>query len=142
MGPEGGSAGYFHDLDLLLGELSAEQRRLSPFEVHKQLDKVVETYRQKEHTAHQKKYSKEMFDALPQDKLIETMNASHEEYARFTEKANAMRYPMAESQGGMITINGRDVLFRGPAMSTNDVSSAPEFQDLSSIPEIWVTCNE
>lgn len=141
VGLEGRSAGYFHELDLLLGELSAEQRRLSPFEVKKQLDNVVETYRQKEHTAHQKKYNKEMFDALPQEELIEAMNTSQEEYSRLMKKAETMRYPEAESQGGMITIDGQDILFRGPVMSTNDANRAPEFQDLSSTPEIWVTCD-
>ncbi len=140
VGLEGGSAGYFHELDLLLGELSAEQRRLSPFKVQKQLNVVLETYRQKEHVAHQEKYSKKMYDSLPPEKLVETMNTSQEEYSRIMAKAEAMRYPEAESQGGMITINGQDVFFRGPAMSTNDANRAPEFQDLSSIPEIWVTC--
>ncbi len=142
VGPEGGSAGYFHELDLLLGELSAEQRGLSPFEVRKQLRDVVEAYQNKKLAAHQKKYNKEMWNTLPQDKFNEVMEASSEEMSRVMDDAKAMRYPEASSQGGMITINGNDVLFRGPAMSTNDVSRAPEFQDLSSIPEIWVTCNE
>ena len=141
VGLEGGSAGYFYELDLLLGELSAEQRKLSPLKVQKQLDDVVGNYNQKEYTAIQKKYSKEMYDNLPPEKLLETMNPSQEEYSRVAEKAKAMRYPRAGSQGGMITINGQDVFFRGPAMSTNDADRAPEFQDLSSIPEIWVTCD-
>ena len=142
VGPEGGAAGYFHELDLLLGELSAEQRRLSPFEVQKQLRDVVGEYRNKKMAAHQKKYSKEMWNTLPQDKLNEVLEASQQELSQSMDEANAMSYPKAESQGGMITITGQDVLFRGPAMSTNDANRAPEFQDLSSIPEIWVTCVE
>jgi len=141
VGLEGRHAGYFYELDLLLGELSAEQRKLSPLKVQKQLNDVVENYNQKEYAALQKKYSKEMYDNLPPEKLIETMNSSQAEYSRVAEKAKAMHYPKAGSQGGMITINGRDVLFRGPAMSTNDSNRTPEFQDLSSIPEIWVTCD-
>ena len=142
VGPEGQSAGYFHDFELLLGELSAEQHRLSPFEVRKQIRNVGEAYRSKKLAAHQKKYSNEMWNTLPPEKLNEVMEASNEEMSRFMDEANAMRYPEAASRGGMITINGRDVLFRGPAMSTDDANRAPEFQDLLSIPEIWVTCNE
>lgn len=140
VGLEGRSAGYFHNFDLLLGELSAEQRRLSPLDVKKQLSEVVETYQTRELLAHQKKYDKDTWNNVPPDKLNEVMEASSKEMSAFMDKADAMRYPEATSHGGVVTIDGRDVMFRGLAMSTSDASRAPEFVDLSALTEAFVTC--
>lgn len=140
VGPEGGSAGSFHDFDLLLGELSAEQRGLSPFEVKQQLTGVVEAYQSKQMLAHQKKYSKESWNSVPPEKLNELMEASNREMTVYMEKADAMRYPEAASRGGVVTVDGQAILFRGPALSTSDASRAPEFTDLSAPPEAFVTC--
>jgi hypothetical protein len=140
VGLEGRGAGYFHNFDLLLGELSAEQRRLSPLDVKKQLSEVVETYRTRELLAHQKKYNKDTWNNVPPDKLNEMLEASSQEMSVFMDKAAAMRYPEATSHGGVVTIDGRDVLFRGQAMSTSDASRAPEFGDLAALTEAFVTC--
>ena len=142
VGAEGRHAGYFYNFDLLLGELSAEQRRLSPIDVKQQLGSVVEAYRNKELVAHQKTYNKDVFNSLPPDKMIEVMEASNKEMTAAMDKADAMRYPEAASRGGMITIDEQAVLFRGPALSTSDASRAPEFMDLSAPPEAYVTCRD
>jgi hypothetical protein len=140
VGPEGASAGYFHNFDLLLGELSAEQRKLSPLEVKKQLQDVAGAYQQKAHLAHQEKYKNVKWDSMPPDKMNEAMEASQAEYSRIMEKVKTMRYPEAASRGGVVTIKGQDVLFRGPALSPNDADHATEFGDLSATPEVFVSC--
>jgi hypothetical protein len=142
VGPEGSGAGYFHNFDLLLGELSAEQRRLSPLDVKKQLSEVVETYQTRELLAHQKKYNKDAWNNVPPEKLNTMMEASSKEMSVFMDKADAMRYPEATSHGGVVTIDGRDAMFRGQAMSTSDASRAPEFGDLSALTEAFVTCQK
>ena len=140
VGLEGRGAGYFHKFDLLLGELSAEQRRLSPLDVKKQLSEVVETYQTRELLAHQKKYNKDTWNNVPPEKLNEMLEASSKEMSVFMDKADAMRYPEATSHGGLVTIDGKDVLFRGRAMSTSDASRAPEFEDFTTLTEAFVTC--
>lgn len=134
--------GSFHDFDLLLGELSAEQRKLSPFEVQKQLQDAVQSYRNEEIAAYQEKNNKDEWNSLPPDKMIEAMEASHEELSQAMDKADAMTYPEASSDGGAITIDGRDILFRGPAMQSNDADRAPELRNLAAVPEIFVTCGD
>ena len=140
VGMEGRGRGYFHNFDLLLGELSDDQRKLSPFKVKKQLSGVVEAYQSKQLAKHQKKYSKEVVNALPPNKMIEVMEASQKEMSAYMDRAESMRFPEAQSRGGAITINGKNILFRGPAMHTNDADRAPEFQDISETPELFVTC--
>ena len=142
VGLEGSGRGYFHNFDLLLGELTAEQRKLSPLDVKKQLTEVVEVYRTRELTAYQNKYSQEMLNALPPEKMMEVLDASQKEMSQFMDRADAMRYPEATSRGGAITINGKNVLFRGPPMDTNDADRAPELRDLSGMPEIWLACDD
>ena len=132
---------YFQEMDLFLGELSAEQRRLSPREVRGQIQNIGQEYNIKEQTAIQKKY-KEMFKSVPPEKIGEVIVAQGKEMDRLTEKVEAMRYPEASSRGGAITVNGQNVHYRGPKMHTQDAARAAEFQDLSAEPEIWVTCGE
>lgn len=81
-----GSKSDFQSLDLILGELSVEQLRLSPFATRKE--------------------------------------------------------PTATSEGGRFTMSGQDSHFRGPAMSSTSNDNVPEFNDLSAIPEFFVTCAE
>lgn len=132
---------YFQGLDLFLGELSADQRKLPPRQVREQIQKIGEEYNIKEMTAIQKKY-KEMFKSVPPEKIGEVIEAQGKEMDRLTEKVEAMRYPEASSRGGAITVNGQNVHYRGPKMHTQDVARAAEFQDLSAEPEIWITCGE
>ena len=68
------------------------------------------------------------------------MEASQKEMSAYMDRAESMRFPEAQSRGGAITINGKNILFRGPAMHTNDADRAPEFQDISETPELFVTC--
>jgi hypothetical protein len=68
------------------------------------------------------------------------LEASSKEMSVFMDKADAMRYPEATSHGGLVTIDGKDVLFRGRAMSTSDASRAPEFEDFTTLTEAFVTC--
>ncbi|MCZ6799474.1 MAG: hypothetical protein O7F12_03215 [Nitrospirae bacterium] len=130
---------YFQDLDLFLGELSADQRSLSPREVKGQLEKVWQEYNTKGIAAIQEKY-KEMFKSVPPEKLGEVIEAQGKEMDRLAEEVKAIRYPSAISRGGAITVSGRDVHYGGPKMHSNDAARTPEFQDLLATPEVWVTC--
>ena len=117
---------YFQGLDLFLGELSADQRKLPPRQVRGQIQKIGEEYNIKEMTAIQKKY-KEMFKSVPPEKIGEVIEAQSKEMDRLTKKVEAMRYPEASSRGGAITVNGQNVHYRGPKMHTQDVARAAEF---------------
>jgi len=132
---------YFHELDLFLGELSADQRNLPPRQVRGQIQKIGEEYNIKEMTAIQKKY-KEMFKSVPPEKIGEVIEAQGKEMDRVTEKVKSMRYPSASSGGGTITVSGPDIHYRGPKLATNDAVRAPEFKNLSAIPEVWVICGK
>lgn len=132
---------YFQNLDLFLGELSAEQRSLPPREVERQIQQIGQEYSNKEMAAIQQKY-KEMFKSVPPEKIGEVIEAQGKEMDGVTEKVKAMRYPTATSHYGAITVNGRDIHYRGPKMDTNDAARTPEFKNLSAIPEVWVTCGK
>jgi hypothetical protein len=132
---------YFHNLDLFLGELSAEQHNLPPRQVRQQIKNVGQDYNIQEQTAILKKYE-EMLKSAPPEKKGELFEAQNEETKRLNEKVEAMRYPEASSRGGAVTVNGQNVHYRGPKMNTQDAARAAEFQDFSAEPEIWVTCGE
>jgi hypothetical protein len=132
---------YFQNLDLFLGELSADQRSLPPREVERQIQQIGQEYSNKEMAAIQKKY-KEMANSVPPEKIGEVIEAQGREMDRVTEKVKTMRYPTATSHYGAITVNGRDIHYRGPKMDTNDAARTPEFKNLSAIPEVWVTCGK
>ena len=157
---------YFQDMDLLLGELTPEQRTLSPRKVAQQLRDKVGSFTNREMAAIQKKYEKKIaafqkkFDEempalkkkygtnVPQDKVAELMdpfnkisNAQSMEMNKVQEQAKAMRYPEARSFGA-ITVTGQQIHFGGSKMSTRDAGRAPEFQSLPEKNELWVTCGE
>jgi hypothetical protein len=132
---------YFQNLDLFLGELSADQRSLPPREVERQIQQIGQEYSNKEMAAIQKKY-KEMANSVPPEKIGEVIEAQGREMDRVTEKVKTMRYPTATRHYGAITVNGRDIHSRGPKLDTNDAARTPEFKNLSAIPEVWVTCGK
>ena len=132
---------YFHKLDLFLGELSADQRSLTSTEVKGQIQKIGQEYSNKEMPAIQKKY-KELFKSGPPEKIGKVLEAQSKEMDRVAETVEAMRYPSASSGGGTITVRGPDIHYRGPKLATNDAVRAPEFKNLSAIPEVWVTCGK
>jgi len=157
---------YFQNMDLLLGELTPEQRTLSPRKVAEQLRDKVGSFTNREMAAIQKKYEKKIaafqkkFDEempalkkkygtnVPQDKVAELMdpfnemsNAQSAEMDKVQEQAKAMRYPEARSFGA-ITVTGQQVHFGGSKMSTQDADRAPEFQSLPEKTELWLTCGE
>jgi hypothetical protein len=132
---------YFQNLDLFLGELSADQRSLPPREAERQIQQIGQEYSNKEMAAIQKKY-KEMANSVPPEKIGEVIEAQGREMDRVTEKVKTMRYPTATSHYGAVTVKGRDIHYRGPKMHTNDAARTPEFKNLSAIPEVWVTCGE
>jgi len=140
VGLEGRGAGPFHDFDLLLGEVSAQQRQLSPLQLKKELEEVVTAYTNKEYALLKQKYSQDDMNALPPDKMIEMLNKSTQEYEKVADKAKAMRYPHATGSGGTITINERKILFRGPALAISEPDNAEEFGELSALPEVFLTC--
>ena len=157
---------YFQNMDLLLGELTSEQRKLSPLKVKEQLQKKVETFGNTQMAAIKAKYDPEIaawqkkFDIempalkkeygtnVPQDKIEVLMDpfnklldAQGKEMDKVQEQVKAMRYPAARSFG-TITVNGQEVHFGGSKLSTQDASRAPEFQNLPAKTELWVTCGK
>ena len=156
----------FQNMDLLLGELTPEQRTLSPLKVAEQLRDKVAAFEVKETVAVQENYEKKMADYqkqfdiempalkkqygtnVPPDKMEELMdpfnklmNAQGKEMDQVQEQVKAMRYPAARSFGA-ITVTGQEVHFGGSKLSTQDGGRAPEFQDLPEKTELWVTCGE
>ncbi len=136
-----GSDRQFTNMELLLGQLSAERQTLPPGEVQEQLRKRVEAYQREAMAAVQKKYPPEMFNSVPPEKLPEVLDAQNREMEKVQEQVDAMRYPSARSPG-TIMIQGQDISFRGPKFHTNDVRRAPEFRELSGDPELEVTCQK
>ena len=141
-GTESEGAGPFHNIDLLLGEVSPAQAQLSARELQQQLRETVETYRMKELAAHQKKYNKTYWNNLPPSEFSAANDASSAEMDEIMAKADAMRFPSAESNQGVITIKGQDILFRGPALQTRDAKRAQQLQNLSALPEVFVSCGK
>jgi len=141
-GTESEGAGQFHNLDLLLGEISPAQGQLPPRELKQQLGKTVETYQAKELAAHQKKYDKTYWDNIPPSEISAAMDASSAEMDEIMAKADAMRFPSAETNQGVITIKGQDILFRGPALNTRDAKRAQQLQNLSALSEVFVSCGK
>lgn len=139
-GTESGGAGPFNNIDLLLGELSPAQAKLPPSELKQQLRETVESYQTKRLTAHQKKYDETYWNNLSPSELSAAMEASSAEMDEIMAKADAMRFPSAESNQGVITIEGQDILYRGPALNTSDAKRAKQLQNLSALPEVFVSC--
>ena len=156
----------FQNMDLFLGELTLEQRTLSPLKVAEQLNKKVEIFANKENVAIQKKYQEkivafqEKFDKemaalkkkhgqnVPPAKMGELMDpfnqlmdAQGKEMDKVQEEVKAMRYPKGRSFGA-ITVKGQEVHFGGSKLSTQDTQLAPEFKDLPEKTELWVTCGK
>ena len=156
----------FQNMDLLLGELTPEQRTLSPLKVAEELRKKVETFASKGNAAVQKKYQKKIetwqqqFDIeiaalkskhgkmVPPDKMGELMDpfnklmdAQGKEMDKVQEQVKAMRYPKGRSFG-TITVKGQEIHFGGSKLSTQADQRAPEFQDLPEKTELWVTCGK
>ncbi len=160
------SKGSFHNMDVLLGELTPEQRKLSSLKVKEQLNKKVEAFANTQYAAIKKKYDPKMaayqekFDAempalkekygkqIPPDKMkslndpfMKLMDAQGKEMDKMQNQVQAMRYPAARSFG-TITVKGQEIHFGGSKLSTQDASRAPEFQDLPEKTEFWVNCGE
>ena len=156
----------FQNMDLLLGELTPEQRILSPLIVAEQLRNKMGTFESKGIAAVQKKYEekiaawqkhfekempalkKKYGQNVPQDKVEELMEpfnnlmeAQSTEMNEVQEQVKAMRYPAARSFGA-ITLKGQEVHFGGSKLRPQDAGRAPEFQDLPEKTELWVTCGE
>ncbi len=136
-----GSDRQFTNMELLLGELSAEQGILPSGEVQEQLGKRVEAYQREAMTAVQKKYPPEMFNSVPPEKLPEIFEAQGREMDAVQAQVDEMRFPSARSHG-TITIQEHTIFFRGPKFHTNDARRAPEFQELSGDPELEITCQK
>jgi len=139
-GTESEGAGQFHTLDLLLGEISPAQARLSPLELKKQLSETVVSYRAQQMAAHQKKYNEEQLSNSSPSEMSAAMDAYSADMDAINAKADGMRFPSANSNQGVITINGQDILYRGPALNTRDAKRAQQFQNLSALPEVFVRC--
>ncbi len=131
---------YFHTVDLLLGELAPEQRTLPPLIIQKQLDDKVNKFAAEETTAVRAKYPDKKMNSLRPDEFQKVLNQQMDELDQVQDKVDAMRYPIARSRGGTITVNGQKVHYGGRAMTTSDAKRAPGFKNLSGQPEIWVTC--
>ena len=139
-GTESAGAGESHSLDLLLGELTPEQRQLSPGALERQLDEKVNAYRMQQMAAHEKKYGKAYWETLPPAEMAAALEASSAEMDIMSAEANAMQFPSAGSSDGMTTFKGRDIVFRGPPMRTSDAERAPALRELSARPEVFITC--
>ena len=157
----------FQNMDLLLGELTSEQRVLSPLKVDEQLRNKVAALEMKETAAIQKKYQEKMgayqkhFDTemtalkkqygnnIPPsemadllDPMNKLMDAQGKEMDHVREQAKTMQYPKGRSFGA-ITVTGHEVHFGGSKLSTQDVVWVPEFNDLpEEKTELWVTCGK
>ena len=118
-----------------------QQRQLSPLELKKQLAARVGAYRNKQLADHEKKYGKAYWDKVPPAEIAAAMEVSGAEMDKIMAKAHAMEFPSASDNQGVTTINGQDVVFRGPAMRTSDADRAPVFRDLSATPEIFLRCD-
>lgn len=140
-GTESSGVGRSSNIELLLGEISSEQRQLSPLELKKQLAARVGAYRSKQLADHEKKYGKAYWDKVPPAEITAAMEVSGAEMDQIMAKAHAMEFPSASDNQGVTTINGQDVVFRGPAMRTSDADRAPVFRDLSATPEIFLRCD-
>ena len=160
------SKGSFQNMDVLLGELTSEQRLLSPLKVQEQLRKKTGIFANTQRAAIKKKYDPKMaayqekFDTempalkekygkqIPPDKMKELMDpfnklsdAQSKEMNEVSKQVKAMRYPAARSFG-TITVTGQEIHFGGSKLSTSDATRAPEFKDLPEKTELWVTCGE
>ncbi|MGB5261627.1 MAG: hypothetical protein WBO34_14055 [Gammaproteobacteria bacterium] len=139
-GTESEGAGEFHSLDLLLGEISPEQRQLSPYKLQKQLSDKVAAYQNKHLARHQEKYDNAYWNKLTPAEMVAAMQVAGAEMDVIMAQADAMRFPSADSHHGVITMHGQDIVFRGPAMRTSDAERAPELKNLSAMPEIFLSC--
>ena len=139
-GTESAGAGESHGMDLLLGEITAEQRQLSPHALTRQLREKVDAYRNQQMAAYQKKYDKDYWNSLSPSEMGAAMNASNAEMSAMTARADAMQFPAASSHEGVTTFSEEGIVFRGPAMRTSDAERAPELQNLTAMPELFVTC--
>lgn len=139
-GTESEGAGESHGLELLLGEITPQQRQLSPHALKQQLSEKVVTYQGQQLAAHEKKYGKAYWDKVSPTDMVAAMNASTAEMDAIMAQADAMRFPSANSHEGMTTVDGQNILFRGPPMRTSDADRAPVFRELNAIPEVFVTC--
>ena len=161
-----GAKQTFQHIDLLLGELTAEERILPPLEVAALLQKKVNTFSNTQNAALKKKYEPQMaayqeqFDKempalkkkygkiIPQDKMAALMdpfnklsNAQSKEMSQVSEQVKAMRYPSARSNGPF-TVTGQAVHYGGSKLRTQDGQRAKEFRNLTADPELWVTCGK
>ena len=139
----------FQIMDVLLGELTPDQRSLSPLKVEEQLRKKVETFESQELAAVQKKHQKEIATLqekygkkVPQDKLgkwseafNKVMDAQGKEMDQVHEQVKALRVPRARNHGS-VTITGQDGHDGGTAFRTQDAQRAKEFRSLSADLEI------
>ncbi|MGB5707461.1 MAG: hypothetical protein WBM41_11550 [Arenicellales bacterium] len=138
---EGEGAGPFHNFELLLGEITEDQRSVSPIELKQALSKEVEAFRSKQLEMHQKKYSEEFWATVTPENINQALDASSKEMNLIMDRADAMVLPSARSVGGNNSIDGQNAVFRGPAMQTSDADRAPQLQNLEAIPEVHISCS-
>lgn len=161
-----GAKRVFQNIDLLLGELTPEERILPPLQVAELLNKKIGDFANKQNAAIKKKYDPKMaayqekFDAempalkekygkqIPQEKtaaLMDSFNklleAQSKESSQVSKQVKSMRYPSARSNGPF-TVTGQDVHYGGSPLRTTDAQRAKEFQNLTADPELWVTCGK
>lgn len=140
-GTESHGVGESHKLDLLLGEITPEQRKMSISELERQLAQKISTSRKQQMAAHENKYGKAYWDQVPPAEMAAALEITGAEMDAIMAKADAMRFPSADSHEGMTMFNEEGIIFRGPPMRTNDADRAPAFKDLSATPEVFVTCS-
>ncbi len=151
--PVGSQGRDFEELELLLGELTAEQRTLPPLKVKQELDEKVNAFSREANAAIQKKYDKERAviqekygKDVPPDKAVEATeaylkmgDAQGKEMDKVREQVKAMRFPEAKNNG-TFTINGKEVLYKGPRLRILHGKDVPQFKNLEGIPEVLLTC--
>ena len=140
-GSEGEGAGPFHDFELLLSEVTADQRNLSPLELKPKLRENAESFRNQQMAMHQEKYNEEFWATVAPENFSEAIEKSSSEMDALMEEADAMVVPVALSRGGTISIDGQKAIFRGPAMQSSDADRAPQFNNLDQLePEAHALC--
>ncbi len=136
-----GSGRQFTNMELLLGQLTAEQRVLPSGTVQEHLQTQAVTYQQAAMAAVRKKYPPDLFNSTPPEQLPELMESQNQEMDAVKKQAEEMKFPSARSHG-TIMVQGLNISFRGPKFHTNDAPRAPEFQEFSGDPELEITCQK
>ena len=98
-GSEGEGAGPFHNFELLLSEVTADQRNLSPLELKPKLNEKVDAFRSQQLAKHQEKYNDAFWASVAPENLSATLEKSSNEMEGLMDKADAMVIARASSSG-------------------------------------------